>query len=589
MAMNTDTDRGASQQEVSQNQAQKTGLSRRGFLMGAGLAAATATTAGLFGCSTGDADGTGGDAANSGAAINGLPESWDYETDVLVVGHGGAGIAAGLTMASESLGEVLVIEAAPAEQEGGNTRVSGNLIFNPDNVQDAITYQTALNDLNVVEPELLAGWAENVCGNKEWLENLGIELVSIPAFAPEFPELPGSSTVKTYCVGGKMGYHSLWNALKEQQDYYGYEVLYNTRGLELVRNRETNEALGVIAEQNGTSLAIKARKGVVLSLGGFENNPEMLRSFLGMGQAKYPLGTPFNRGDGFAMVAPFGAQLWHMNNAAGSTINVFGAGLDFPGVTSSSLGYHGLPLHDYLFVGRDGKRFMYEETNMNTRHGKIVQGGVFVDLPTPEGAWAIFGQTFFDNVPISTKIESETGWSSTYDTLVASDNQGFMDKGVIVKAETIEELAEKTGLPLAGIQATLDAYAEYVVAGKDPDFRRGESVYDQFGGMAADETAVAAEGELVEAVVAFALQPINPPYYATPLGGCIYNTQGGPKRNGDSQLLTSAGEVIPRLYGAGEFGTVYGYMYNGGGNVSDALGSGRAAARHAASLEPWDA
>ncbi|MDR3052679.1 MAG: FAD-binding protein [Coriobacteriales bacterium] len=562
---------------------QKETLSRRSFLQGAGIFAAGAAVVGLAGCATE----TAADATARNANLDYLPEIWDYETDVLIVGFGGAGIAAATALATENLGEFIVIEAAPKEGEGGNTRVSANLLLIPESVDGAVTYQTALNGAHTVEKELIQGWAENLCENKEWLEGLGIELVQMNAYSPEFPEIEGSEFVRTYCADGIMGKNSLWNAMKDLQEELGYKVLHDTRGLELYRNPMTNEALGLRADQDGTTISIKARKGIVLCCGGFENNPDMCKDYLGVGQSKHPLGTPYNRGDGFKMVEPFGAKLWHMNNAAGSALATWGQGLDV-GVNSTSLGYSKLPLHSYLFIGHDGKRFMYEETSMINRHGKVLSGGVFVDLPTPENAWAVFDETFFTNVPISSQIESLVGWPSTHGTIIATDNQGFFDAGVIVKADTIKELAELINVPLATLEKTLEAYNGYVASGHDPDWRRGEVVYDATSGMGTD-TVQSADGEPVEAVAPFAITPVLPPYYATPLPGSILNTQGGPKRNKFGQVLGNDDVVIDRLYGAGEFGAIYSYMYNGGGNVSDAIASGRAAARHAASLTPWDA
>ncbi|MEG0461385.1 FAD-binding protein, partial [Gordonibacter sp.] len=66
-------------------------------------------------------------------------------------------------------------------------------------------------------------------------------------------------------------------------------------------------------------------------------------------------------------------------------------------------------------------------------------------------------------------------------------------------------------------------------------------------------------------------------------------TQGGAKRNGESQVLDIDGSVIPRLYSAGEFGSIYAYMYNGGGNISEAVSTGRIAGIGCAKLDPWDA
>lgn len=564
-------------------------LSRRSFLKGAGVAAAgmamTGAAAGLTGCAEQKPEET---------RPAYLPESWDKEADIVVVGMGGAGLAAGITAADEALGDVLVLEAAPEEEAGGNTRVSMNLIMIPKDVDGAIEYQTALNDYCEVEPELMQAWAENICANKEWMEGFGIELVPMNAYSPEFPELKGSQHVQTYCVDGVAGNASGWNALKEQADYLGVPIEYGTRAMELVRNPETNEALGVLADQNGTTIAIKARKGVVLACGGFENDPEMCRSFLDLGSSKHPYGTPWNRGDGFRMVNPFGAQLWHMNSAAGAVINGFAQGMGEAVMTNNltatiTMGVSQLPIHTYLFVGKDGKRFMYEETNQLTRHGKISAGGVYRDMPTPKGAYAIFDETVFANLPIFVTAESgaTAGWSVIMDKYLGSGtNQDYLDAGVIVKAETIEELAELIPVDSKGLVDTVNAYNGWAMQGQtDPDFHRGETVYEthvSFG----DQTAT---DEGMEAVSAFALQPImRGPFYAMPLAGAIVNTQGGPKRNANGQIVDVNDEPIGRLFGAGEFGCIYGYMYNGGGNVSEAISSGRLAARSAGALASWD-
>jgi predicted oxidoreductase len=70
------------------------------------------------------------------------------------------------------------------------------------------------------------------------------------------------------------------------------------------------------------------------------------------------------------------------------------------------------------------------------------------------------------------------------------------------------------------------------------------------------------------------------PYYAMKLTPTFTNTQGGGKRNEKCQILDVDGNVIPNLYGAGEFGSMYSHGYNGGGNVGAALADGRIVARN---------
>ena len=85
------------------------------------------------------------------------------------------------------------------------------------------------------------------------------------------------------------------------------------------------------------------------------------------------------------------------------------------------------------------------------------------------------------------------------------------------------------------------------------------------------------------------LEPINkPPYYGIPIVPTFLNTQGGPRRNRKAQVVNPFGEPIPRLYSAGELGSIYGFLYQAGGNIGECLAFGRIAARNAVTEKPWD-
>ena len=84
------------------------------------------------------------------------------------------------------------------------------------------------------------------------------------------------------------------------------------------------------------------------------------------------------------------------------------------------------------------------------------------------------------------------------------------------------------------------------------------------------------------------LSPLQkPPFYAVKLYPATYNTQGGPKRNPKCQVVDPDDKPIPRLYSAGELGSFWGWRYNGGGNNSEALCTGRMAGRNVAAEKPW--
>ena len=85
------------------------------------------------------------------------------------------------------------------------------------------------------------------------------------------------------------------------------------------------------------------------------------------------------------------------------------------------------------------------------------------------------------------------------------------------------------------------------------------------------------------------LNPIaEAPFYAIEMSPSMLNTQGGPRRNENAQIVRPGGAPIPRLYSAGELGSIYSYLYQGTGNIGECLAFGRIAGRNAAAEQAWD-
>lgn len=288
-------------------------FSRRSFVKGAALTGAAGLGAMMLG------------GCSSSSTASYLPAKWDAEADIVAIGYGAAGAATAITASMEGLGSCIVLEVAPEGEEGGNSRVCGQNMLIPQDAASAIEYQKNLNSVYTLsedaneEQALYEAWANELVKNKEWLEELGAKVTATNMNSHEFPEVPGNENGATcYLIDNGVGNEALWNVLKEQEEELGLDVRYGTRALHIVRNPETNEALGVEADQDGTTVYIKANKGVVLSCGGFENDPVLRKTFAP--SANYwdtIFGTPYNRGDGFRLVAPFGADIWHTNNFTG--------------------------------------------------------------------------------------------------------------------------------------------------------------------------------------------------------------------------------------------------------------------------------
>ena len=96
----------------------------------------------------------------------GLPERWDKQADVVVVGFGAAGATAAIT-AQDAGAKVLMLEKAPIGEEGGNTRVAGQGYLNAYPVDQTIEYFNALCGPFTVPREVVKAWADEVSKNND--------------------------------------------------------------------------------------------------------------------------------------------------------------------------------------------------------------------------------------------------------------------------------------------------------------------------------------------------------------------------------------------------------------------------------------
>lgn len=552
------------------------GLSRRSFLKGVGAT----TLVGAFGLAS-----LGCQSQTESQNASFEPEQWDAEADVVIVGFGAAGAAAAITAAHEDLGSTIVLEAGPEEYAGGNSRVCGQNMLIPTDIDNIITYQKSLNagyELSE-DPEeeeaLYLSWATELSKNKEWLEDLGANVTETDMNSREFPEVEGSEAAQCYLIDNTVGQAALWNFLKDETDSLGVDVRYDTRALKLVKNPLLNEVLGVEADQNGATIYIKAKKGVILSCGGFENDEDLQKTYYPVGSSWIGLlGTPYNRGDGFRMVAPFGAKLRSMMNYTGPTWSHRASGTDSPFTWAGSFS-----TKDYIYVGPDSKRFINEEYTGTARHTMLRLNGIWQHPSFNTPSHVIFGQKAFENLTFKPSV---MGIACIDKTFISDSAQGYVDAGVITKADTIEELAGLIGRNPEDLSNTISSYNSFCEAGVDADFHRGEPIELNMAAVNAggDDASDANES----AMAGFNLEAIEGPFYAMEMVPTMGNTQGGPVRGVGGEVIDVYGEAVPRLYAAGEFGTIYSSMYNGGGNVSEAMSSGRIAVRSISALSPWD-
>ena len=489
--------------------------------------------------------------------MNQIVQDWDIEADVVVVGFGAAGVAASVT--AHDLGaRVVILEKAPEGEHGGNTRVAGQGYLNTADAADAGAYLTALCGPYTVPPEMVTVWADEMCRNNDWLAGIGGDPQEHqhPPVGIEFPDLPGAGTVHKFHDGPTYGYSYTWKRFESLVRERPIPILYETPGSELIQHDETKEIHGVRARRGEKSVLVKARKGVVLTCGGFENNQEIIRNYLPGIPYCYTSGSPYNEGDGITMAMSVGADLWHMNNYAGPSM-----ALKVPEVRTSfsmqALHYSKEQPGGMIVVGPDGRRFCDEK--FKTRHGKVPVNGRWLPLSTPCPMFMIFDHRLFSAGPLYDAHPSH-GWTQIiekYDW--SADNSAELVKGWIARGDSLPALAAAIGLDAAALAETVARWNRSCDAGHDTEFGRKLMLQSLGDG----------------------------PYYAIELSPSMLNTQGGPRRNEKAQIVRPDGMPIPRLYSAGELGSIYSYLYQGTGNIGECLAFGRIAGRNAAAETPW--
>ena len=300
---------------------------------------------------------------------------------------------------------------------------------------------------------------------------------------------------------------------------------------------------------------IRARRGVILGSGGFEHNEQMRVKYQRAPiTTEWTVGAVANTGDGILAAEKLGAALEIMEDAWwGPTVPLVGA----PWFALSERNSPGS-----IIVNTNGKRFMnesmpYVEACHRMYGGEHGQGdGPGENVP----AWLIFDQQYRDRYIFAGLQPGQR------------IPRKWLDSGVVVKADTLDDLAEKTGLPAEGFKATVERFNGFARSGVDEDFKRGESAYDRYYGDPTNKPnpnlGVIGQG----------------PFYAAKLVPGDLGTKGGVRTDVHGRALRDDDSVIEGLYAAGNVSSpVMGHTYPGpGGTIGPAMTFGYLAALHMA-------
>ncbi len=533
-----------------------------------------------------------------------MTQAWDESVDVIVVGSGGAALVAA-TLAADGGSRVLVLEKA--EAIGGTTAVSGGAIWIPcnahmaklgvsDSREEALAYIRALAKGSEPDPDLIEAFVDTGPEMVAYLEARTplrmfptanfVDYYSpygVPGAKPQgrslepvpFPvgkELPawrdrlasriamatlgGNTTLEEDLSGRPVDPAEIARRVREDIRPKGAALIgalfkgLLDRGVELrtgVRAREAALADGAVVglrvEQAGAMRRIGARQGVVLACGGFEHDPELVKTYIGY--ALHPLSPPHNVGDGLLLAMQAGAALANMNSYWGS-----GAMYD-----PELRGPDGRPLVQFdaargmpgsLIVNQAARRFVNETVPYNDFPRAFGHfDGSQVDYANRAPAWQIFDHKLKESMPMLSLVP------------------GRPAPAWVARAPTIRELAPAIGLDPDALEATLRRFNEHAARGEDPDFRRHEVGFQRVA----------------------RLRPVDsPPYYAIPIYPAALGTNGGPRIDRDARVARAGGGVVPGLYAAGNTAAnAFGWAYpSGGGTLGNGLTFGYRAGRHVA-------
>ena len=478
-------------------------------------------------------------------------QHWDAQYDVVVVGFGFAGGAASIAAADKGA-HVLLLEKAKEGEEGGNSKYSAQHAMWIDgskaNDDRILSYFQALRgEHDNPSDATYKAFIKEVKKQVDYLKFLGAADPK-PVHYAEYPDLPGAEAIYWVAVNLPGGDSAIYKLVHQniEKRHANVDVLYNSPAVKLIQDPCTHAIVGVEANVHGKLTKIYANNGVVLATGGFENNQQM---FLQYGWQKgFSKGAHFNTGDGIHMAQAVGARIVNMATLNGPDPNVLNP------QTGTSFGYMITGTHDskwagpafanrdVIFVGADGQRFTNEA--FKTKHGRIKYHGDYRQGRMPDPAFMIFDED----------ARKDSKVYSTWDQSLEKE----MKEGLVVKADTLEDLAKKLGISPEGLLEQVKAYNGYAKDGVDPMFHREKAF----------------------------LHPIDTaPFYGVKLSPTFTNTQGGPQRNENAQLLDVNLKPIPHLYGAGELGSIFSDKYNGSGNIGESLVFGRIAGWHASAAK----
>ncbi len=490
---------------------------------------------------------------NQKSMVFNLPDEWDYEADVVIIGTGTSMYGA-TKMAEEGL-DVVAIDAHSIP--GGATGFSAGMAYLPmnkfaqeegDTKEETLKYLKSINGNTPTPEENIEAYIDHSNPMMEYmtevLASYGVEPVphGEEGFGDYHAEIEGGRTD---------GWRSIsWVPASQDIDIYDVtawrdaylqafvdrsgEIMTSTKAVQYVYSTDEKgvpTVHGVIAERNGKKIALKAKRAVVTAAGGFEWNEKLRNSFL---PHNIPYASSLNTNDGTAlkMTMELGVELTNMSQAYGHlTFKEKAEEQKQDGLPANITFEKNFPRQ--IIVNEAGRRFMNESGNSHLLNNQLFERRSYGDygysnLP----AWQIFDRRFVDEIGMKNSM-----------FVGKVDERGVLPYAK--EAETLEELAEIIGVDSKGLIEEVRRWNIFCEKGKDSDFHRGEGYVDKMFNRVRDRDTNSSESNL---------GPIEEgPFYAIEIAPNTLGTCGGPQINAKAQILHVSGNPVRGLYGCGNF------------------------------------
>lgn len=480
--------------------------------------------------------------------------AWQAEYDVIVIGFGGAGATAA-RFAADNDCRVLLTDVAPAGHEGGNTRYCGQLIAGAKNQEAYKKYYSQLTAPLDLDDKIIDTFVKGVANMPTYLKKyLHVKpfsfldhpdrpaVQSVKGDFPDYPNYPGASQYNLYTVhdGKQIEDGALWKALRNEvmKRLDQITIWYESPAIHLLQN-DLGKVVGAVIKRNNQNIYVHAKKGVILTAGGFENNPQKIQDYLNVPKM-IPMGTLYNKGDSIKLSIEVGADQWHTG--------IYNGGGIYHGLTYAvpegergilSFTWPQLYTGSIFVVGNDGTRYFPED--QHSKAGYLFMHGFGRHPYLTEQSWIIFDDKQKDKL---INIQDDALQNAINTAIVAS---------------SVSELAQKLNFDSDTFKKTVNDYNTFAKLGKDYQFNRDNRTITQ---LSTDQY-----------IYAIKLQPAT------------LNTQGGPRRNENAAILRPDGSVIKGLFGAGEAGSITTNQYQAGQDVAELLIFGKIAGENVAKLE----